>query len=31
MEKVTFEELNISEEVKRAVREIGFTEATEIQ
>lgn len=31
MEKVKFEELNISDEVKKAVREIGFTEATEIQ
>ncbi len=31
METVTFEELNISEEVKKAIREIGFTRATEIQ
>ncbi len=31
MQRVTFDELNLSQEVKKAIREIGFTEATEIQ
>ncbi len=31
MERISFEELHISEEVKKAVREIGFSETTEIQ
>ena len=31
MEKILFEDLNISEEIKRAIRDMGFEEATPVQ
>ena len=31
MEKILFETLDISEEIKRAIRDMGFEEATPVQ